>query len=107
MTKLILIKNQFLKAYGSSMRKVFTRNSSQWSEASSLILVSRNNKTVNNDNGYDYKLLMAKRSSKSSFMSNAYIFPGGKLDNDDFSNNWLNIFGHTKINSTGNRFVII
>uniref|UniRef100_A0A8C6SEF6 Acyl-coenzyme A diphosphatase NUDT19 n=1 Tax=Neogobius melanostomus TaxID=47308 RepID=A0A8C6SEF6_9GOBI len=31
-------------------------------------------------------------SGKSTFMPNAYVFPGGQVDSSDFSNEWLDIF---------------
>lgn len=41
---------------------------------------------------FDYDVLLLKRSSKSGFMPNAYVFPGGMVDSSDFSNEWLDIF---------------
>ncbi|XP_008287114.1 acyl-coenzyme A diphosphatase NUDT19 [Stegastes partitus] len=41
---------------------------------------------------YDYDVLLLKRSGKSGFMPNAYVFPGGLLDSSDFSSDWLDIF---------------
>ncbi|XP_062243786.1 nucleoside diphosphate-linked moiety X motif 19 [Platichthys flesus] len=41
---------------------------------------------------FDYDVLLLKRSSKSGFMPNAYVFPGGKVDSSDFSSEWLDIF---------------
>ena len=41
---------------------------------------------------FDYKLLMLERSRKSSFMPSAYVFPGGKLSNADFTDRWSDIF---------------
>ncbi|KAL8590575.1 hypothetical protein ACOMHN_011011 [Nucella lapillus] len=41
------------------------------------------------------EVLALKRSSKSSFMPNLYVFPGGTADNADFSHNWLSMFGAT------------
>ena len=40
----------------------------------------------------DYKLLMLKRSSKSKFMPNAYVFPGGVIVENDVSSQWLDLF---------------
>ena len=52
-----------------------------WREAASLILVSKapsSSSSVKND----FQVLMMKRSSKSKFMPNACVFPGGdKQDN--------------------------
>ncbi|KAM9366497.1 acyl-coenzyme A diphosphatase NUDT19 [Symphorus nematophorus] len=41
---------------------------------------------------FDYDVLLLKRSSKSGFMPNAYVFPGGMVDPSDFSSEWLDIF---------------
>ena len=34
---------------------------------------------------FDYSVLMLKRSSKSKFMPNAFVFPGGVLSSSDSS----------------------
>ncbi|XP_033845295.1 nucleoside diphosphate-linked moiety X motif 19 [Periophthalmus magnuspinnatus] len=41
---------------------------------------------------FDYNILLLKRSGKSGFMPNAYVFPGGLVDSSDFSSEWLDIF---------------
>ncbi|MBN3309847.1 acyl-coenzyme A diphosphatase NUDT19 [Amia ocellicauda] len=41
---------------------------------------------------FDYEVLLLKRSGKSGFMPNAYVFPGGLVDSSDFSSDWLDIF---------------
>lgn len=41
---------------------------------------------------FDYDVLLLKRSSKSGFMPNAYVFPGGLVDASDFSSEWVDIF---------------
>ncbi|XP_073715159.1 acyl-coenzyme A diphosphatase NUDT19 [Misgurnus anguillicaudatus] len=41
---------------------------------------------------FDYKVLLLKRSGKSGFMPNAYVFPGGLVDSSDFSSEWQEIF---------------
>lgn len=41
---------------------------------------------------FDYEVLLLKRSGKSGFMPNAYVFPGGLVDSSDFSGEWLDIF---------------
>lgn len=43
---------------------------------------------------FDYDVLMLQRSSKSGFMPNAYVFPGGLVDPSDFSSEWLHVFQH-------------
>jgi len=69
-----------------------------WRNAASLILVQRaSEKSSKISNGCDYKVLMVKRSSKSSFMPNALVFPGGVTDDtSDFSNYWTNIISPSR-----------
>lgn len=40
----------------------------------------------------DFEVLMLKRSAKSKFMPNVYVFPGGVADDSDFSAQWLSVF---------------
>ncbi|XP_003737550.1 nucleoside diphosphate-linked moiety X motif 19 [Galendromus occidentalis] len=40
----------------------------------------------------DYKVLMVKRSQLSSFMANAYVFPGGLAEKSDFAADWFKVF---------------
>ena len=35
--------------------------------------------------GPDFALLLVRRSRSASFMANAYVFPGGRIDDADFS----------------------
>ncbi|KAK8769542.1 hypothetical protein V5799_022551 [Amblyomma americanum] len=82
-----------------------------WKEAASLIVVSRaplrdvvgkdlatammatvwNNQTERVSR-CDYRVLMVKRSSLSSFMANAYVYPGGHCEPCDFSPDWWEVF---------------
>ncbi|KAM5138728.1 acyl-coenzyme A diphosphatase NUDT19 isoform 1-T1 [Mantella aurantiaca] len=41
---------------------------------------------------FDYEVLLLKRSQKSGFMPNAFVFPGGAADASDFSNEWITVF---------------
>ena len=41
---------------------------------------------------------MLKRSSKSKFMPNAYVFPGGVLSQSDTSDSWLELFKNFNVN---------
>ena len=41
---------------------------------------------------FDYQTLMLKRSSRSKFMPNAYVFPGGVLAESDCSAAWVELF---------------
>ncbi|XP_074596076.1 acyl-coenzyme A diphosphatase NUDT19-like [Brevipalpus obovatus] len=83
-----------------------------WREASSLIIASHVNNlndepsTSNSSSSgsttdtqpmatnliEDYKLLMTKRSAKASFLASAFVFPGGHLEESDFSPKWWSVF---------------
>lgn len=78
-----------------------------WKEAASLIITARATRQEvvgnslhkimgaakwNNITKCDYRLLMVKRSSLSSFMANAYVFPGGLVELADFSPRWYEVF---------------
>ncbi|XP_028665900.2 nucleoside diphosphate-linked moiety X motif 19 [Erpetoichthys calabaricus] len=68
-----------------------------WKEAATLILAARAScvsvapRSAINPN-FDYEVLLLKRSATSSFMPNAYVFPGGLIDDADFSSDWVDIF---------------
>ncbi|XP_053557630.1 acyl-coenzyme A diphosphatase NUDT19 [Bombina bombina] len=82
-----------------------------WKEAATLILVAgtqhgniqkvqdlpqkilwRNLKK----SSFDYEILLLKRSQKSGFMPNAFVFPGGLVEPSDFSNDWIKVFDSYK-----------
>lgn len=78
-----------------------------WREASTLILISSCHPSkivspvfVNGSNsqrrsllkGTDYEMLLLKRSPKSKFMPNMYVFPGGVAADVDFSSEWIGVF---------------
>ncbi|XP_042908775.1 acyl-coenzyme A diphosphatase NUDT19 isoform X2 [Parasteatoda tepidariorum] len=83
-----------------------------WREAASVIIVVRaslqelvgnnlanmmhrarsSNRQAVSKNHCDYRLLMVKRSSLSSFMANAYVFPGGMAEISDYSPKWYDVF---------------
>lgn len=79
-----------------------------WKEAATIILAAGRKRSTDSLSSrtpqsgshlphsslYDYHVLLLKRSSKSGFMPNAYVFPGGMLDPSDFSSDWLDIFKH-------------
>ncbi|KFM82169.1 Nucleoside diphosphate-linked moiety X motif 19, mitochondrial, partial [Stegodyphus mimosarum] len=89
-----------------------------WKEAASVIIVVRaslqelvgNNlatmmvrahtspRDMVNKNHCDFRLLMVKRSSLSSFMANAYVFPGGLAEISDYSPKWYDVFAAHGIN---------
>ncbi len=47
-----------------------------WRDAASVIVVARDRDGISKSE-FDYKLVMLRRSAKSKFMPNAYVFPGG------------------------------
>ena len=56
-----------------------------WKDAATLLLAA---KLPRVESGFNYRILMMKRSSKSKFMANAVVFPGGICDKTDFSPVW-------------------
>ena len=79
------------------------RSAKYWREAATLILAARippqaETSTVYTSSGttvnrnFDYKILMLRRSSKSSFLPSAYVFPGGVASEADFSAEWNGVF---------------
>lgn len=60
-----------------------------WKESATTILIAKSPKTTSTVN---YKVLMLKRSGKSQFMPNTFVFPGGKIDQADSHPGWKDIF---------------
>ncbi|XP_069495157.1 acyl-coenzyme A diphosphatase NUDT19 [Ambystoma mexicanum] len=80
-----------------------------WREAATLILAANirtGNRVLKNNLpqtkgwpqniDFDYDVLLLKRSQTSSFMPNAFVFPGGLVDPSDFSSEWMEVFAHHK-----------
>ena len=77
-----------------------------WREASTLILVTARHKGANVKpnvvsssaasaealKGANFDVLLLKRSAKSKFMPNRYVFPGGVASDVDFSADWIQVF---------------
>lgn len=69
-----------------------------WRDAASLMIIGRASNTSfknvkeNRIRNIDYNMLFLKRSKKSQFMPNAYVFPGGVVESSDFSMAWMDIF---------------
>ncbi|XP_061734785.1 nucleoside diphosphate-linked moiety X motif 19 isoform X1 [Nerophis ophidion] len=66
-----------------------------WKEAATLILAAGHKlgaEGLSPPQRFDYNVLLLKRSHKSVFMPNAYVFPGGTADSSDFSGDWLDVF---------------
>lgn len=60
-----------------------------WREAATLIIASR---TKDVSNGFNYKVLSMKRSEHTAFMKNNLAFPGGGLEKQDETLEWLKYF---------------
>lgn len=68
-----------------------------WRESASLILAARHRQKYNHALSpvvfqYNYKLLCLKRHQKSSFMPQAYVFPGGVTHPADADLKWRQLF---------------
>lgn len=74
-----------------------------WKEAASLIIVANTpsspdsqwtstSSSPSSSSSESYRLLMTKRSAKSSFLASAFVFPGGHLEASDFSPRWWQVF---------------
>jgi nucleoside diphosphate-linked moiety X motif protein 19 len=74
-----------------------------WREASTLILVTTQQRGSNvkpnfvsssaqNLKGTNLEVLLLKRSAKSKFMPNLYVYPGGAACDADFSADWIPVF---------------
>ncbi|XP_022103560.1 nucleoside diphosphate-linked moiety X motif 19-like [Acanthaster planci] len=46
---------------------------------------------------FDYKVLMLQRTHRSSFFAGAQVFPGGGIDEADFSPRWMELFAEVGI----------
>ncbi|XP_055637478.1 acyl-coenzyme A diphosphatase NUDT19-like isoform X2 [Toxorhynchites rutilus septentrionalis] len=58
-----------------------------WRESASLIILARDGNQVSHGD-YNYKVLVFKRTEKTSFMPNSIVFPGGAYDKQDESARW-------------------
>lgn len=61
-----------------------------WKQAAAVILINKSKTALQHGSThkFNYKILMLERSTKSQFMPNAYVFPGGKVSKRDFNNEW-------------------
>ena len=69
-----------------------------WRDAASVMLFAQNalvngkKSLVKNSSKFEYQMLMLRRSGKSKFMPNAYVFPGGVCSEADFDRRWIDLF---------------
>ncbi|CAG5124792.1 unnamed protein product [Candidula unifasciata] len=87
--------------------KIMAATLKHWRESASLIISSKRLARPTRQNLMNkfltpaaavaddevFRLLLLKRSGGSSFMPDVYVFPGGMLDNTDFSKDWLEVLG--------------
>lgn len=67
-----------------------------WRDAATLIIAAKSKDTAS---GVNYKVLCMKRSEKTSFMKNNLSFPGGGLEKQDETLEWLKYFQHSGISN--------
>ncbi|XP_053673431.1 acyl-coenzyme A diphosphatase NUDT19-like [Anopheles nili] len=68
-----------------------------WRDSASVIIAARNPGNVRDLHGYNYKVLVFKRTENTSFLPNHIVFPGGSFDPQDDSPRWLTDFEEWKI----------
>ena len=62
-----------------------------WKESATMMLVAKK-KATEIKSAFNYKVLMLRRSGKSQFMPNMYVYPGGKIADSDFDRKWSEVF---------------
>lgn len=68
-----------------------------WREAASVIIAAKSSDKASSSSEFDYKLLVTRRSGRSSFLANAFCFPGGHIEKADFSADWWSIFSDQEV----------
>uniref|UniRef100_A0A2M3ZIG2 Nudix hydrolase domain-containing protein n=1 Tax=Anopheles braziliensis TaxID=58242 RepID=A0A2M3ZIG2_9DIPT len=63
-----------------------------WRDSASLIIAARNHGNQRDADGFNYKVLVFKRTEQTSFLPNHIVFPGGAFDPQDDSSEWLSLF---------------
>ncbi|GBM48258.1 Nucleoside diphosphate-linked moiety X motif 19 [Araneus ventricosus] len=76
---MIVVRTSLQELVGNNLASMMNR-----ARSCNLQLVSKNH--------CDYRLLMVKRSGLSSFMANAYVYPGGLVEIADYSPRWYDVF---------------
>uniref|UniRef100_A0A182K435 Nudix hydrolase domain-containing protein n=1 Tax=Anopheles christyi TaxID=43041 RepID=A0A182K435_9DIPT len=70
-----------------------------WRDSASLIVLARNSDNERDHDGYNYKVLVFKRTENTSFLPNHVVFPGGSFDPQDDSSDWLRFFSRQTLTS--------
>ncbi|XP_053695543.1 acyl-coenzyme A diphosphatase NUDT19-like [Sabethes cyaneus] len=63
-----------------------------WRDSASLLILARDGVKKPSRTSYNYKVLVFKRTEKTSFMPNSIVFPGGAVDKQDENLQWNGIF---------------
>ncbi|XP_041779162.1 nucleoside diphosphate-linked moiety X motif 19-like [Anopheles merus] len=78
------------------MIRKFTKH---WRDSASLLVLARDQPAAQH-NKYNYKVLVFKRTSNTSFMPNSVVFPGGGFDKQDASLGWESFFRERNVSNT-------
>lgn len=71
-------------------------------KSATLIIASALETKLNN--GFDYKIMLLKRSNKMKVLPGFHVFPGGKYDAKvDESKEWLSVYNKSKLNGMINK----
>uniref|UniRef100_A0A182PG33 Nudix hydrolase domain-containing protein n=1 Tax=Anopheles epiroticus TaxID=199890 RepID=A0A182PG33_9DIPT len=70
-----------------------------WRDSASLVVLARDQPAVRHEK-YNYKVLVFKRTSNTSFMPNSVVFPGGGFDKQDASPGWESFFRERSVSSS-------
>ena len=65
-----------------------------WRDAATIMLTAKSVSSHSSGPAahFNYSVLMLKRSSRSKFMPNAYVFPGGVVAESDTSRDWVTLY---------------
>lgn len=69
-----------------------------WKEAASLMIVAKDD-NFREDGDFDYRILFMKRQGGGNAFGGTSVYPGGVVDNADFSAEWLQHFRRVGINN--------
>ncbi|XP_053665917.1 acyl-coenzyme A diphosphatase NUDT19-like [Anopheles marshallii] len=75
------------------------RYAKYWRDSASVIVAARNRNNEPDEHGYNYKVLVFKRTENTSFLPNHIVFPGGSFDPQDDTADWLNVFAEQNIST--------
>lgn len=91
-----IIKSSIVESLSSSQQQQQqqqTNNDELTSQQNATITITPEQQIATlQNNQYDYRLMMVKRSGLSSFLASAYVFPGGRVEMADFSPKWWELF---------------